>query len=189
MEKVLKANNSIIIVWAALCAAFFFTGFTAKEKISPRLQQKLHAAVQSTFELESFELELIPVSSEVDAQTAIALDGEQLFRVAQEGTLVGYAYLGQAPSMKDIFDYVVLFDPDLSIKKSKVLIYRENYGRQIGSQRWLKQFIGKKSGDPLTYGDNIDAISGATISAKSMTRAVTEVLESIAVLQQEGIVQ
>ena len=185
----LKENNTVVSVGAVLFAALLFFGFTATDKISPRLQQKLNTAVQTTFELETFQLEPIAVASEIDAQTAVALGGEQLFRISQEETLIGYAYLGQAPSMKDIFDYVVLLNPDLTIQKSKVLIYRENYGRQIGSQRWLKQFIGKKSGDPLAYGADIDAISGATISAKSMTKAVTEVLESIAVLQQEGLVQ
>ncbi len=185
----LKGNNTSLSVGATLLVALLFFGFTGTDKISPRLQQKLQAAVQTTFELETFQLQLIAVPSEVNTQTAVALDGEQLYRVMQEETPIGYAYLGQAPSMKDIFDYVVLFNPDLTIKKSKVLIYRENYGRQIGSQRWLKQFIGKRSGDPLTYGENIDAISGATISAKSMTKAIAEVLESMAVLQQEGLVQ
>ncbi len=185
----LKGNNTSLSVGAVLFAALLFFGFTATDKISPRLQQKLHAAVQTTFELETFQLQPIAVSSEVDAQTAIALDSEQLYRITREETLIGFAYLGQAPSMKDIFDYVVLFNPDLTIKKSKVLIYRENYGRQIGSQRWLKQFVGKRYGDPLAYGENIDAISGATISAKSMTTAITEVLESMTVLQQKGLVQ
>ncbi|MEM1340453.1 MAG: FMN-binding protein [Bacteroidota bacterium] len=185
----LKGNNKRLGVWALCFVAFLFFSFTSTDKITPRLQQKLNAAVQSTFELETFALELIEVSADVDARTKVVLNGEHLFRVTEGDVLSGYAYLGQAPSMKDVFDYVVLFNPDLSIKKSKVLIYRENYGRQIGSQRWLKQFIGKRSGDPLTYGETIDAISGATISAKSMTKAVAEVLESITVLQREGVVQ
>ena len=68
-----------------------------------------------------------------------------------------------------------------------MLIYREDYGRQIGSQRWLKQFIGKKVGEQLGYGEDVDAIAGATISAKSMTKAVNDVLESLKVLQEKGI--
>ena len=81
-----------------------------------------------------------------------------------------------------------MFNTDLSIKKSKVLIYRENYGRQIGSQRWLKQFIGLTPNDELTYGKNIDAIAGATISASSMTRATDEVLQSIKTLKEQNII-
>ena len=62
-----------------------------------------------------------------------------------------------------------------------------DHGRQVGSQRWLKQFIGRKSGEKLVYGEDIDGISGATVSAKSMTLAVSNVLESIKVLQDHNI--
>lgn len=168
------------------CMAFLFLGFSPK-KISPRLQEKLNNAVQSTFEVEGFELQWIKVEEALNAKTKVELGNENLFRVEKAGVLIGYAYLGEAPSMKNVFDYVVLFNPDLSIKKSKVLIYREDYGRQIGSQRWLKQFIGKKSGDTITYGEDVDAISGATISAKSMTVAVNAVLSTVEVLKKAEI--
>lgn len=38
------------------------------------------------------------------------------------------------------------------------------HGQQIGSQRWLKQFIGKTKNDNLEIGKDISGISGATIS-------------------------
>ncbi|PWL40452.1 FMN-binding protein [Flagellimonas aquimarina] len=171
-----KANNFWKYKLAIVCIAFLFSSFAPK-KISPLLQQKLNSAVQTTFAVEVFQLDMI----QVDLGTDI------LFKINQENEFLGYAYLGKAPSMKDIFDYVVLFNPDLSIKKSKVLIYRENHGRQIGSQRWLKQFIGIGIGDTLDYGKDIDAISGATISAKSMTKAVEKMLGRLAVLKKEKV--
>ena len=179
-------NNSLLLKMTMCCMVILFFGFSPA-KISPRLQQKLDAAVASTFEVENHELKRLKVSEDLNTKTAIEFGGENLFAVEAEGKLIGYAYLGQAPSMKNIFDYVVLFNPDLSIKKSKVLIYREDYGRQIGSQRWLKQFIGKKPGESMLYGEDVDAIAGATISAKSMTKAVNQVLESIQVLEANNI--
>lgn len=178
----LKVSNLITVLGAVSFAALLFLG--QPEQISPRLQQKLNAAVATAFEVEDHKLELITVTKQANQETAVELGGENLFAVRSGDELLGYAYLGQAPSMKNIFDYVVLLNPDLSIRKSKVLIYREDYGRQIGSQRWLKQFIGKTSGDTLAYGSDIDAISGATISAKSMTKAVGEVLQSMAYLRK-----
>ncbi|MCL6267821.1 FMN-binding protein [Flagellimonas myxillae] len=172
MRKVNKRNFQN---WAMLCMAFFLLAFTT-DKISPRLQQKLENAVQTTFEVEDFDLRAITVN----------LGDDYLFKIQHQQGNLGYAYLGKAPSMKDVFDYVVLFNPNLSIKKAKVLIYRENHGRQIGSQRWLKQFIGKTTDSTLEYGPDIDAISGATISAKSMTKAVNGVLEKMKLLQANG---
>ena len=66
-----------------------------------------------------------------------------------------------------------------------MLIYREDYGAEIGSKRWLKQFIGKKTGKNLKYERDIIAISGATISAHSMTVAINNLLKSVAILQQQ----
>ncbi len=176
----------VLSIGAAFCAALFFWSF-ARTGISARLKQKLDSAVQSTFELEQFRLTQVSVAPEIDSRTPVSLDEDHLFQITAGDRLMGYAYLGEAPSMKNVFDYVVLLNPDLSIRKSKVLIYREDYGRQIGSQRWLRQFIGIKPGDPIRYGEEVDAISGATISAKSMTKAVKEVMESLAILKSENV--
>mgnify|MGYP000338701809 FL=1 len=63
------------------------------------------------------------------------------------------------------------------------MIYREEYGGEIGSTRWLRQFIGKTIQDNLEYKNNIDAISGATISVRSMINATNNVLKTIKVLK------
>ncbi len=181
----LRANKFKVLSGAAVFAALFLFGF-GTQKISSQLQEKINNAVQTTFEVEDFTLEKIKVDASLNEKTPVEMGGENLFNIRKEGNSLGYVYLGEAPSMKKVFDYVVLFNPDLSIKKSKILIYREDYGRQVGSQRWLKQFIGKKAGESLAYGKDIDAISGATISAKSMTLAVSNVLQSMQVLQENN---
>nr|WP_297916813.1 FMN-binding protein [uncultured Allomuricauda sp.] len=181
-----KENKYVFLIGIIIFGvSFFLSGFSSSDlKLSPRLQEKLNNAVKTTFEVETFRLENIKIPNEVNAKTPVEFGGENLFKISQDSQTLGYVYLGQAPSMKNIFDYVVLFTNDMHIKKSKVLIYREDYGRQIGSQRWLKQFIGKKSGDTLVYSKDVDAISGATISAKSMTKAINDVLASIKTLQE-----
>ena len=45
-------------------------------------------------------------------------------------------------------------------------MYRENYGGEIGSKRWLRQFQGKSTEDELAYKKNIAAISGAQVGLK-----------------------
>jgi Na+-translocating ferredoxin:NAD+ oxidoreductase RnfG subunit len=95
--------------------------------------------------------------------------------------------VSKAPSKTDNFDYLVLLDPELIVLKTKVLVYREDYGGEIGSKRWLKQFIGKTQDDNLRYGDNIVAISGATISVKSFTEAINNLLQSLKMLHSKHI--
>ena len=83
-------------------------------------------------------------------------------------------YIGYSPSKFDDFDYMVVFDSSNKIKLVRVLIYRENYGGEIGSKRWLKQFIGMT--EPKTY---VDAISGATISVNSMKYSINKLIKSL----------
>ena len=69
-----------------------------------------------------------------------------------------------------------------------MLVYREEYGGEIGSKRWLKQFVGTAaSGKKLEYNEDIIPISGATISVQSMTRAINDLLKSIALLHQKSL--
>lgn len=162
-------KNTVILGLAA-----FFLSFVSK-KMPLRLQQKVEAAITTTYGLQSFVLE--PVVETGSKKVIPAKD--HILKIIDNGEHKGFAYVGEAKSMKNVFDYVLLFDPDLSVKKAKVLIYREEHGRQIGAQRWLKQFIGLTVDETPDYGETIDAISGATISAKSMTITVGKVFKRI----------
>jgi len=91
-----------------------------------------------------------------------------------------------APSKTDSFEYLLLFDLNYKIKKVKVLIYRENYGGEISSKRWLSQFLKSDQNDSFVYGDNISAISGATISVKSITSSINYIMDSIKKLKSQN---
>src|SRR5690606_32322792 len=151
------------------------------------LKEKVENAITSTFEVETFLLEEITVNDELKNKVPSEINNNNLFKLKSNNTLIGYAYVGKAPSMKKEFDYIILFDKDLIIKKSKVLIYREMHGQQIGSQRWLKQFIDKSKNDTLEIGKDISGISGATISTSSMTKATNNVLRTVNILFESDI--
>ena len=88
--------------------------------------------------------------------------------------------------MKNVFDYAVVLSPDLEIVNTKVLIYREQHGRQIGAKRWLQQFFNMDTTNRPVLGKDIDGITGATISATSMTKAVHNLLVDIDYLKSQG---
>lgn len=104
-------------------------------------------------------------------KTKINVPNGTLYEVAGKTDKV---YIGYSPSKFDDFDYMVLFDSSNKIKLVRVLIYRENYGGEIGSKRWLKQFIGMT--EPKNY---VDAISGATISVNSMKYSINKLIKSL----------
>lgn len=172
-----------LFIYCALISCFAFTVTTTQS----RLQEKFDKAIKSTFEIENYKLEAIVASEAIEERLPAKTANKSLSRILKNGEIIGYTYLGTAPSKKKKFEYVVLFDKDVKIKKSKVLIYREDYGLQIGSQRWLKQFIGMTPDSEVKYGGNVAAISGATISASSMARAVNGVLETMKILKIENL--
>ena len=97
---------------------------------------------------------------------------------------IGFAYLGKAKSKIALFDYVVIFDKNIIITQIKVLIYREDHGGEINSKRWLQQFLGFEKNQDIVYKKDIAGISGATISASSLTQAVNNDLKIIGKLYQ-----
>jgi len=155
--------------------------FTVPEKVA----KKADKVIGKFYDIELFYKEMVPVSEADNAGTVSEFGHENLFKIMRAEEFLGYGYIGNAPSKTATFDYLVLFDKDFIITKSKVLIYREDYGGEIGSKRWLRQFTGVATTSPeLKYNVDIIPISGATISVQSMTRAVNELLQSLATLQE-----
>jgi len=152
-----------------------------------KIQKKVDAEIKKTYKIETFSVKAKNIASDDAKDLPAAFGSDNLFEIKKDSTLIGYAYVSKAPSKTDQFDYLVLLDTDLVILKTKILIYREDYGGEIGSKRWLKQFVGKSKNDEFRYGDNIDAISGATISVRSMTKAMNNLMKSLKILNEKSI--
>ncbi len=152
-----------------------------------KLKKKVKKEIVKTFDTEEFQLKSITIDDAVNQQLSQKIKEDHLFKIEKDNKLIGYAFVDKAPSKTDEFDYLILLDSNLIIAKTKVLIYREDYGGEIGSKRWLKQFIGKKSSDSLKYERDIMAISGATISASSMTIAINSFLQNLEILHKNEI--
>jgi Na+-translocating ferredoxin:NAD+ oxidoreductase RnfG subunit len=75
----------------------------------------------------------------------------------------------------DNFDYMVIINPLKEIIGIKILKYRSEYGYEISNKGWLRQFYGKNNGS-FTYRQDIDALAGATFSARSLTEDINLIL-------------
>lgn len=166
-----------------LFLAFFILSFT----IYKDLDKKVDKEIKETYGVENYSYAVKVIPDSILKELPSRFDDENLLSIKSNGSLLGYAYFGQGFGKTDHFDFLVLFNSELIIVKTKVLAYREDYGGEIGSKRWLKQFIGKTQQDHLKYGDDIVAISGATISVRSMTNAVNNLLKSIKILHSKNI--
>ncbi len=101
--------------------------------------------------------------------------GEELFfSVLERKEKSGFAVFTSAEGRFDHFDFMIVFNSELQIVHLKILNYRSHYGAEIRSKRWLKQFYKNQSSD-FNYGNDIQAISGATLSAQSLTQKVNAI--------------
>lgn len=87
-----------------------------------------------------------------------------------------YAIFTESKGRYDLFDYIVITDKAGIVQKVQVIKYRSEHGGEIASKKWLSQFENYRGGE-LRYGEDISAISGATLSAGSITRDMPKVVE------------
>ena len=153
--KSVKSITTLLAIALLLLSSF---------SIDKRTEKKLRKDIKSVWKLK--EVDFIKIEIEG------IKNGDDIYLVKSEGKTVGIAYLGLAESRSEKIDYSILFNLDAIISKVNIIKYRENYGGEVGSKRWLKQFIGKLNGEDMKYRKNISAISGATISVKSMVNSV-----------------
>lgn len=178
LRKSLFISIFLFVSWALF-------GFGLPKNVAKKVVKE----VERAFEVEDFKMDAVLIPEEMNSKLPTKLTADNFYRLTRGDELLGYAFVDQAPSKTAKFDYLIIFDRELRVKHSKVLIYREEYGGEIGSRRWLKQFLGKTGTDRVDYETNIDGIAGATISVRSMTNAMDDLLQTIGILQENGVLQ
>lgn len=148
--------------------------------------KKIDKAFITHFPDQQIDTKRIQLTPEQQAKLSFDFKEENIYKLTSLENLKGYMYLAKARSKFDNFDFMVLFNADMTILASSVLVYREDYGGEIASKRWLKQFDNKSNGGQMEFGDDIQGISGATISCRSMTEGVKRVSKNIFELQEKG---
>ncbi|SFS32765.1 FMN-binding protein [Lutibacter maritimus] len=160
---------------------------TSSFTVSKRIEALIAKEIKSIFSVETFQKKNISISNDISENLPQKITDTNFYKIYNNQKLLGYYYFGQAFGKADYFDFIVIFDKNLIVSKVKVLVYREDHGGEVGSKRWLNQFSGKSKADNLIYQKDIAAISGATISAKSMTNEINKLLKTVQILHQKQV--
>tara|TARA_B110000116_G_scaffold253399_1_gene250045 strand:+ start:202 stop:744 length:543 start_codon:yes stop_codon:yes gene_type:complete len=83
--------------------------------------------------------------------------------------------------------FLAIFDQDNTIFNVSIIKYREPYGGEIKSKRWLKQFVGFDYSSDYAIGTKIDGISGATISTNSVSKGVNKLALLLELIHIESL--
>ena len=94
----------------------------------------------------------------------------------EEGRFLGYAVVSDEQGKYRPITFVVGVEPDFTVSKVAIMVYREDRGGEVRMPRFLYQYRGKSLDDPLRVNRDIVNISGATISVRAITDGVKKVL-------------
>jgi hypothetical protein len=108
--------------------------------------------------------------------TEMPIDQAQINKINGPSGLLGYCVESKVVSRSGPFRIRVLLDPQLYVKRSTVISYPWDRGRDVCKPAFTDQFKGKGPADPIRLGEDIDAISGATISSRVMTEGVHDAI-------------
>jgi hypothetical protein len=143
---------------------------------------KMDKAVKSTFRIENFNLQPLNFAADNILTFAGHDNSGSVFRIFHDDSLQGFLYSGSAKGRNDWFDFIIIYNPALIIERVEILVYRSDRGVEIMNKKWLAQFIGTNGCD-LQYGKDIDAVSGATLSANSLTSSIASVCNDLQLIR------
>lgn len=171
------------VVKGALFLAWLLSFMQAPAQTSSRTEKRIQKALVETYPLQSPQWIPLAISIERKQELQLALRDEvRLVRSGEE--TVGIMVLTASKGRTEYFDYLVLYDTSLQILALDVLEYRSDHGYEIMNKGWLRSFTGK-TGCDLEYGRDIDAISGATLSAGSLTRDIGKWCRALHTLRED----
>lgn len=99
-----------------------------------------------------------------------------LYKLNADSNFVAYLVYTSSKGRLERFQYMILYSTEVEVIKVKILQYNSTRGTEVTSKRWLRQFEGNK-GETLKYGKDIQAITGATYSATSITEDIPMVTQ------------
>lgn len=127
--------------------------------------------------------DVAPLVSEVlPGATRIESRGQLFVGLDAAGQVAGYAAVGSAPGYGGPIETLVGVDPAGQILGVKIVTQRESPGffRLVENNNQPGQYTGRAVTDPLELGHDLDAVTGATVSAEGVANSVTAAVRNIA---------
>ena len=154
-------------------------------ELSSKHSKRINKVLKKHLRSSDYSFHEISIPGPICEQLSFRIKPGQLLKLQQEGKADHYIFLDQAKGRHELFTFIVLFTPKLEIDLISVIEYNEVHGYEIASKKWLAKFKGiNLQSKPQIKG--VDAISGATMSCKSIKDGIGKVLKKMNELKQKG---
>ena len=184
---VARIAGVLLVISLVTSALLGLVNGVTKDPITEINAEKTRVAMNAVVTVESASYEPVELSDEL-AAAASAMGGKltDLYEVYDGSALMGYAVKVEASGSQGTIVMMVGVDADKTVTGVSIVSNSETSG--IGSKVManengvLDQFKGMSGAGSLEVGKNVDAISGATVSSKGVTRGVNTALSVVEAL-------
>lgn len=140
---------------------------------SQSLSKKADKLIDQTFEMNS-------VSARSIEPTALQkeMNVKEVWEISSSDKLEGYLFELELNGKLHSFSSLVVLDPKGAVLQVSITNYPASHGIQVTNRRWLNK-LRIDSESKLEYGKNVDALSGATISAQNLINGIENLRNSL----------
>lgn len=163
---------------AAVVIGMFFLGGSAILGID---YDTIEGAKQRFFPTENSRYESVDLAAlrpeqknQISRQARVSLhpDRCRAWQVYDNNHTIGWFYVDNVIGKHDFITYAAAISPSGNVIGVSVLTYRETHGEEVAHKSWLDKLTGKTYRDAFKIDDDIDGISGATLSVRNMSDGV-----------------
>lgn len=159
----------IIFFFIAFC--FKVSGQSIKDNIEKSIYNCFGKEVNIVLDKIKLDKKL---KQEIESKAEQSFFSDQIYfyKIFRDEHTIGYAILDNVFGKSMPMTFIVMFDKIGKILCSEIIKYREQYGGAVKNKDWLMQFNGKNADSEIKIGNDINTISGATISVYSVTKGI-----------------
>jgi len=153
----------------------FLLNFCFSSKITNKTEQQLNEYFPENISIEWTNYKIpkdIKKTIQKSVKQKFFRDNVNLWTVTDKDSLTYYAILDNVIGKTMPITFLCVFNDSAMVEHSSIIKYREPYGGEVGSRKWLNQFASYTDSSSYKVGKDISGISGATLSVNSVTKGI-----------------
>ena len=172
-----------LVAAATLPTSAFAVDYLSVEQAQKKLFPQAERFESRALSLSAEQLQAVESRYGIKARTA----RWRVWQASAGGKPLGWVVVDDVVGKFELITYAVAVGADGAVQQVEILSYRESHGAEVRLPAWRKQFAGKTASAPLHVGQDINNISGATLSCGHVTDGVKRIVAVLDFARQHGL--
>ncbi len=174
-------STRFLILISISLSSLLIVGQSSAEQLTT-VEKALKKVYKESTNVEKNSVELSSAQQSAIEERSGILFGEShssmvtVYVIFQGEKVVGYAFEDSVLGKWGQIHYLAALDENGTVREIVILDYSEIRGRPIAKRRFLRQYRNKTREDPVLLRRDIDGVTGATISSRSLTDGIRKLL-------------